>query len=479
MKGFLILLVLVAISAGVFALGKVHRASDDKPLLHVAEDVALEVNVAKPTRGKIIRMAQAPGDVEAVLDVDISSEIVAKIVEMPVEEGDRVHAGDLLCRLDDKYFLAEIESAEARIAALRAVIAQAEADLEKATRDCDRQKRLSESNATSTLELLDYQTVRKKAQAVTDMRRHELAQAQASLRRLKEDLKRTVITSPIDGIISKRYAKPGEVVVTGTMNNRGTVIMTVTDLSKMRVRVRVDEVEAPLVKPGQKALVYLQSDSDRPVAARVQRVASKGTKQPGRDIVIFEAILDVLEVADRIKPGMTANVEIEVAEQDDAVTIPVEAVVHRMRKELDESLVAQFDKMQAGLDLSDRMRQAQYIKVVYVKDGDEARVRVIDPGIADSKRVEIRGGVAMDEEVIIGPYRSLDQLKDGKKVALASDNGKKEGAGFKESHSADEAKTADAESQPPGTGQRDDADTPGKDEQGHADRQAVASSTSP
>ncbi len=479
MKGFLVLLVLAAISAGVFALGKVRRESDDKPLLHVATEVALEVNVEAPTRGEIIRLAQAPGDVEAVLDVDISSEIVAKIVEMPVEEGDRVRAGDLLCRLDDKFFLAEIESGKARIAGLKAGITQAEADLEKATRDCERQKRLSEANATSTLELLDYQTIRKKAGAAAEMRRHELEAAQASLRRLEEDLKRTVITSPIDGIISKRNAKPGEVVVTGTMNNAGTVIMTVTDLSKMRVRVRVDEVEVPLVRAGQKALVYLQSDSDRPVPARVERVASKGIKQPGRDIVIFEAILEVLEVDDRIKPGMTANVEIEVAQERDAVTVPVEAVVHRMRKELDDSLVAQFDEMQAKMELSDRMRQAQYIKVVYVKDGEEARVRVIESGIADSKRVEIRSGVAMGEEVIIGPYRSLDQLKDGKKVALATEDEDKEGAGPEKSESQDETKTVEAESEDSGSPKRGESGSKEQDKPGKEDKQSVASSTSP
>lgn len=458
------LLGLAAVCAGVFYLGGVKRESDDKPLLHVAEEVALRVRTAEPSRGDLVRLAQAPGDVEAVLDVDISSEIVSKIEEMPVEEGDIVKSGDLLCRLDDRQLLADLESAKARVASLQAAIVQASADLEKAERDCKRQARLSESNATSQIEMADYQTVLKKSRALVSMREHELAQAEAMLTRIQEDLRRTVITSPIDGIISKRNAKPGEVVITGTMNNPGTVIMTVTDLSKMRVRARIDEVEVPLVKADQKARIYLQSDPDRPVAARVIRVASKGDKQAGRDVVTFEAILDVLEIDERIRPGMTANVEIEVARRDDAMMIPVESVVHRMRKELDDRIVASFDAMQQDVDMSERARQAQYIKVVYVKNDEKAEVRVIDPGIADSRHVEIRAGLKEGDEVIIGPYRSLDQLADGKRVDYVEDEIKKEGA--------DSALASDTEEDPSGESDPVDED---ESDSSAGNREATAS----
>ena len=445
MRALFTLLVLVAIAAGVFALGSFRRESDGKSILHVAEEAPLTVDVARPLRRPIIRYVQAPGDVEAVLEVDISSEIVSKIEEMPVEEGDTVEAGDLLCRLDDDQLLAAVESAEARTAQLRALIGQADADLEKAQRDVDWQKDLSETDATSELEMNNYLTVLKKAKAIREARAAELAQAAAALKRMREDLKRTIIESPIDGVISRLNAKQGEVVITGTMNNPGTVIMSVADLSKMQVRARVDEVDVPLVSARQEARVYLQSNQDRPVPARVVRVAAKGTRQLGRDVVSFETILEVLSNDSRIKPGMTANVEIEVARQDDAVTVPVEAVVHRLRKNLPDKIVDAFDQKQEGLDLSDRARQAQYIKVVFVKEGEVARLRLIDPGIADSWRVELRDGLDMDDTVIIGPYRSLDQLKDGRKVALAETEEKK-GTGEPDDEEAEQTtQTADTD----------------------------------
>jgi len=442
MKGFITLVVLAAISVAVFTLGHKTKDGSDKSVLHVAKEVPLTVNVAEPKRETIIRLVQAPGDVEAVLEVEISSEIVSKIEEMPVEEGDRVKKGDLLCRLDDRNLRADVESAEARIAQLQAAIVQADADVDKAERDLGRQVHLSENDATSDIELRDYKTLHDKFRAMRDQRRFELEQAQALLKRINEDLLKTVIRSPIDGVISRLNAKQGEVVVTGTMNNPGTVIMSISDLSRMQVKARVDEIDVPLVQPDQAARIYLQADPDRPVPARVARVASKGIKPVGRDVVTFEALLDVLSDDPRIKPGMTANIEIEVAREEDAITVPVEAVVHRMRKELDDEIVAEFDRRQEHLNLSERAKQAQYLKVVYVKDGEKASVRLVEPGIADTRRVEIREGVALTDTVIVGPYRSLDQLKDGKAVALAKDEKKekeKEGEDKEQIAAKDEA----------------------------------------
>ncbi len=449
MKGLLTLLFLAAITAGVFALGGLRGESDEKSILNVAEEVALTVKIAAPTREKIVRLVQAPGDVEPVLEVEISSEIVSKIEEMPVEEGDLVKKGDLLCRLDDDNVLAQLESSTARIAQLKAGINLAKPDLEKAERDVNRQKRLAESEATTQLEMQDNLTIYKKAKARVEMAEHELSQAEAAEKRFQEELKRTVIEAPIDGVISKLNAKQGEVVVAGTMNNAGTVIMTISDLSQMQVRARVDEVDVPLVASGQKARLYLQSASDVPVPAEVVRVASKGTRVSGRDVVTFETLLKVLSSDHAIKPGMTANVEIEVAHRDDAITVPVEAVVHRMRRELDEAVVKEYDERQEKVDLSDRARQAQYIKVVYVMQDDVAEVRLVEPGIADTRRVELRGGVKMEEQVIIGPYRSLSQLKNGKKVALSDEDKKKaeEEAGKKD---PEEEQLADDEAESDG-----------------------------
>lgn len=418
MKKVLWLLAAVVLIAGVFVLNRIRTGGSDQPLLHVAEADPLPVKVTQPERQTIVRIVQAPGDVEAVLEVEIRSEIAAKIEEMPVEEGDTVAAGQLLCRLNDDEFRAMVESGEANVGRLQAAIRQAQADLEKCQRDFSRQERLDRMDATSDIELADHRTWLIKAEAAVEEGQQQLAEAEAMFRRAREDLRKTNIVSPMDGVVSRIHAKQGEVVVTGTMNNPGTVIMVITDLSQMQVRARVDETDVPLVRPDQPVDIFLPSDPQRAVPGRVLRVASSGTKPAGRDVVTFETLVLVESDDPRIKPAMTANVEIQVDRKEDVLTVPVQAVVHRKRKDLPSKLVEEFDLRQEELGIAQRHNKAQYLTVVFCMDEDEAQPHLVRTGVADETRVELLEGVAAADAVIVGPYRSLDQLKEGTAVKL-------------------------------------------------------------
>ncbi|MEW6197323.1 MAG: efflux RND transporter periplasmic adaptor subunit [Planctomycetota bacterium] len=412
------LVVLAAIVGGLYLLNDATRTKDGRSALHVARELPIEVESTKPEQRGIIRTVQAPGDVEAFAEVDISSEVVGKIVEMPVEEGDLVQAGDLLCRLDDADYRARVLSREANVAKLKALIVQAEADVEKAERDWEQQQRLRETNASSPLELANYRTALIGARALLQMRQQELVEAEAFLQSAREDLEKTVIRSPLTGIVSQRFAKQGEVVITGTMNNPGTRIMVVSDLSKMQVRCRIDEADAPLVAPDQVARIYLQSDTRRSIAGSVYRVGTKGTKPLGRDVVTFETLVLITGADPRVKPGMTANVEIEVAGHANALTIPVQAVVYRKRRDLPPELVAEYDRRRAAQDPTLRQNLAEYIKLVFCVQDGKAVPRLVETGINDATSVELLEGVGLDDVIVTGPYRSLDQLKDGSAVKL-------------------------------------------------------------
>ena len=416
MRKVLGVLVLVLVVAGLVALNQYLRRDDGKSVLFVAPDLELQVDVAAPTCTGIVRTVQAPGDVEAYSEVDISSELVAKIVEMPVGSGSIVTKGDLLCRLDDADFRARVKSGEANVAKLQALVRQAEADLAKADRDLNRQIRLSESSSTSALELADYRTAYIRAETALEMRRQELIEADALLQSAREDLAKTVITAPISGIVSEAFAKEGEVVVTGTMNNPGTRIMVLSDLSRMIVRCRVDETDAALVREGQPARIYLQSNTRQSIAGEVSSIATKGVKPTGRDVVTFETLVLITEEDERVKPGMTANVEIEVARKEDTLTVPVESVVYRKRRDLPEELVATLDEQRpADAAVADEHR-ALYVKLIFCAHDGKAEPRLVKTGISDARRVEILEGVAFDDAIITGPYRSLDQLKDGSAI---------------------------------------------------------------
>jgi HlyD family secretion protein len=416
MKTVIGVVILGAVVGGLYLLNNLTRAPDGKSRLNVAGELEIQVEAACPEQREIVRTVQAPGEVEAFAEVDISSEVVGKILEMPVDEGYHVNAGDLLCRLDDANYRARVLSGEANVAKLRALITQAEADVEKAERDWDQQQRLLETNATSPLEVANYRTALIGARAQLEMRRQELIEAQAALQSAREDLAKTVIKSPINGVVAQRFAKQGEVVITGTMNNLGTRIMVISDLSKMQVRCRVDEADAPLVAAEQPARIYLQSDTRRSVPGSVLRLGTKGTKPLGRDVVTFETLVLITGDDPRVKPGMTANVEVEVARKDSVLTVPVQSVVYRKRRDLPAELIKQLEEQQSQSDATARQNLAEYIRLVFCVVDGKTRPHLVQTGINDIARVEITEGLALADEVVVGPYRSLDQLKDGSAV---------------------------------------------------------------
>lgn len=421
MKKIIVILAMAVIVGGLYALNAATRSADGTSVLHVAKPISIEVETVAPEQVAIVRTVQAPGEVEAHDEVDISSELVSKIVEMPVGSGSVVKAGDLLCRLDDAEYRARVLSAEANVAKLGAMVRQAEADFEKADRDLKRQVRLSEQGSTSALELADFRTRQIGAGAVLEMRRQESIEAQALLDSAKEDLAKTVITAPISGVVSELFAKQGEVVVTGTMNNPGTRIMVISDLSKMMVRCRIDEGDAALVQPDQPARIFLQSNTRRSVPGKVTSVATKGTKAVGRDVVTFEALVLITEPDETVMPGMTANVEIEVDRRPHALTVPVEAVVYRKRRDLPKELVAAYDQREA-IDPRDAQSLAQYLKLVFCATDGKARAHLVETGISDTVRVEIVDGLGSADAVIRGPYRSLDLLSDGADIKIKTED---------------------------------------------------------
>jgi HlyD family secretion protein len=235
----------------------------------------------------------------------------------------------------------------------------------------------------------------------------------------QQDLERTEIRAPIDGVVAALDVEVGEVVIAGTTNLRGTVLMTICDLSRMRVRADVDESDVPLVRPGQPARVYLQADEGEPIAGSVERVAPKGKKD--EEVVSFETLVALGPGGTSLRPGMTATVEIEVRRADDALGVPVQAVVHRRRKDLPDTPEVRSWAERHARSPGEKAREseARYIKIAFVLDGTVARARPVETGLSDERRVEIRSGLRPGDQVIVAPFRALDELKDGHPVAPA------------------------------------------------------------
>jgi HlyD family secretion protein len=385
----------------------------------LARPPAKEVDCEVPTRGDVTQTLTAPGTIEPVDEADIASQIVARVVAVEVEQGDAVKEGDLLVKLDDTDARAQLDSVIARMEVLRKSIETADADLVKAERDFNRQSKLIESRASSQMELDDARTMVTKTQASLEMSRHQLSEAEANRRSLEQNLDYTEIRAPIDGVVVDLEVEVGEIVIAGTTNLPGTVLMRVADLTRMRVRASVDETDVLLVEPGQPTQIYLQAEQQKPFPGVVDRVAPSGTKLG--EVVSFETFIKIEKHQESLRAGLTATVEVEVRRVENALSVPVQAVVHRRRKDLpDRPDIRESAERQARLPGEKaREAEARYLKIVFVKDGDVARARPVETGLSDERRVEILSGVDPDDQVIVGPFRVLDELKDAQRVKLA------------------------------------------------------------
>jgi HlyD family secretion protein len=412
-RGIVAVIGLGALVFGVAAANLRRPATTEAVDWQLVKKGAKEVNVESPARGPIVQTITAPGVVEPLEVAQISSQVVGRVVALPIKEGDTVKAGDLLLQLDDADARAKLDSADARYNRLREAIAQAEADVKKAERDASQSGRLADRGYTTRTELADSRTMLAKAGAALRMSRLELAESEAMRRSSQRDLERTEIRSPVNGVVSNLNVEIGEVVIAGTTNLAGTVLMNVSNLSGMRVRVDVDETDIPFIHRGQPAQVYLQADQRAPIAGTVGRISAVGTRSG--DVVNYEARIVVGQDSAALRVGMTATVEIEVRRADDALGVPVQAVVHRQRKDLPDTAEVRAWCERNAHSPGERASEGKtrYVKVVFVVERGIARARPIETGLSDERRVEILSGLEPDDRVIVGPFRTLDELRDG------------------------------------------------------------------
>ncbi|WZO99335.1 efflux RND transporter periplasmic adaptor subunit [Isosphaeraceae bacterium EP7] len=390
---------------------------------HLLKVPAVELRTELPTRGPIVRKITAPGEVEPIEEAKVGSQISGRVVAVNVKSGDYVKAGQVLVRLDDADARARLTSSQARSGRLRAAIDQAETDLAKASRDQMQFGKLANRGFSAPNELADARSLVSKSEAALQMCRQELSESEALWQISREELKRTEILAPIDGVVARVDVAVGEIVIAGTPNLPGSILMTVSDLTHMRVSAEVDESDIPMILPGQRARVFLQSGGHLPIEATVDKVAPKGRKK--NDSVSFETRVSIDKPDPALRAGMTATVEIEVRRVPDAFGSTVQAVVHRKRKDLPDTpeVRAWAERNARSPGESARDANSRYIKVVFVAEKGVARARPVETGLSDERRVEILSGLGPDDRVVVGPFRALDELRDGQPVRESTETG--------------------------------------------------------
>jgi len=369
----------------------------------VSRPGATEVEITNVQRGDLTATVSSPGVIVPVQEVQISSGIVGEITKLPVNEGDTVKAGDLLVQLEQSSFNAQVRQAHANLELAQASLAQSKAQWERV-------KQLFESELVSKQEMEAAQT-----QYRLDVAR--VKQARAALDQMLDQLEETTIKAPISGTITQLNVEPGEVVVTGTMNNPGTVLMTIADLSRMKVECDVDEADIAEINKGQPAIVDVDAITRRRFEGAVTEVGYAaqqdllGGSPVQNPTVNYNVTVTIEGTVPILKPGMTAYVEIITSQESDILLVPIQAVVTRSVEQL---AVVERDGNGDG-NGADR-RQDEEVQAVFVYDNGIARLVPVATGIIGEDYIQIVDGVAEGQEVITGPFSALRELESGERI---------------------------------------------------------------
>jgi HlyD family secretion protein len=365
-----------------------------------------EVRLTPAEKGSLVRTVSAPGSIESKTAVKISAQVSAKVTALPFREGDDVKNDDVIVRLDSRDLQANLESAQAQERSEEARLSGAEAALERARQDVERQRALAASRDVAPQVLESAEAAYRQAESSVEATRQSIEITKANIRRAERDLENTTIRSPLDGTITGVNTEVGEQVL-GTFNNAGTVIMEIADLTTMIVKARVDESMVAPVKEGQQARVYINMYPDKVFHGEVKLVGLRNILATDGTRYVEVEIALKLEPGDRLRTGLTANVDIEVETLYDVVKVPSQAVVDRrlddLPKELQES------------PLIDKTKP--FTRVVFLLQEGKSKAMAVSTGASDLTHTVITQGLEPGTKVISGPFKVLVDMKDGKEVA--------------------------------------------------------------
>jgi len=438
----------VFITIGVVLVGAAVVAAN----LYFKKDKGLTVTTDVIKTRDLEAIVSASGKIQPKRLVNISAETSGRVVDLAVNEGDRITKGQFLLQIDPKSLRTRVEgnsaslqSAEASLEQLRQSVETARVQVDQAQQNLTRQRNLWAQQLTTREALDKAENDLKAAQSALQEREKQvnaqssrIAQERATLDSARYDLTKVRMESPIDGIVTRRNIQQGETAVIGTMNNAGTVLLQLADMSIIQAEVEVDETNIPNVQLGQKAKITIDAIPDRSFKGHVSEIGNSPiqatTAAAGTQATNFKVAVILDEPIPEVRPGFTATADITTARRKDIVSVPIPAVAVR---ELIFDAAGQVvkeprtDKKRRAAEpvataLAAELKPGQTRKetegVFAVRDG-KAEFVPIKMGIAGDKYFEVLSGLKAGDQVITGPYNSVRGMADGDLVKV--DNAKK------------------------------------------------------
>jgi HlyD family secretion protein len=381
-----------------------------------------EITVAPVTRTKLVSKVSSNGQIEAKRKVDLSANVPGQIVNLAVREGDTVQKGDFLLQIDQTQLAATAKGAEASLKALFHDRDAARATAEQARRNYTRAKQSFADELIPQSDLDSAQAAVDSADAQLEAAERRIDQARANLAGARDTLSKTKMIAPMSGTVTRLPVEEGEVAVIGTMNNPGTVLMTISDMSIVEAVMEVDETDIPYVKLGQPAEVTIDAFPDQTFKGLVTEVGSSpiqdlGSQAGVTEAVDFEVKIQVQNPPDGLRPGFSCSADIITGTREDALAAPLQAMVVR-----DKPTPEKPDEN--GPALAADRRQEEEGVYLFDEGSSTIKFQPVETGITGETQIEVVKGLKEGDKVVTGPFRTLREIKDGDKVKLEEKKGK-------------------------------------------------------
>jgi HlyD family secretion protein len=404
------------------------------------------VTVEKIEPRDLESIVSASGKIQPKSSVSISAEVMGKVTDLNVREGDVVAKGQLLLQIDAKNLETNVQNREASLASAKLQLDQTRAQIENskvALKEAEDTLRRQEQMFKNGLLPRDQweRVVNDVARQKTNLlvseqsartQEQRIKQEEANLDSAKYDLNKLRVVSPIAGIVTRRNIEEGETAVVGTMNNAGTVLLTIADLSVIETEIEVDETDIPFIQIGQPAKVKIDALPDQEFPGKVTEVGNSPIQAAAgqQRATNFKVVVTITGEVPNVRPGFTCTAVITTATRQKAISVPIQAMTLREVIVDDKGQIvpppapvpgqsASAARVGGPAELKPGQQRKEIEGVFVVKDG-RAQFVAVKTGIAGEKYFEVLSGLKAGDDVITGPFASVRTLREGAEVRVTS-----------------------------------------------------------
>jgi HlyD family secretion protein len=370
----------------------------------------------------LVATVTASGWVRPYRRVDVQADIMGRIIQLNVEEGQRVQRGQVLLRIDPTQYEAAVARAEAAVSEALARQAQTRANFLQAERGYERLRQLTgnDQNLVSRQQVEEAETQVQVQRELVQASGFGVAQARSALEEARDRLSKTIIRAPMDGVITRLNVEEGSTAIVGTMNNAGSLLLTVADLSTMEAVIRVDETDLPKITLGDSAAISVDAIPGQKLVGRVTQIGFSSVRSPlgqastGQPQAIdYEVVLTIENPPSALRSDLSVSADIVTAQRTGVLTIPIIALTVRPREATE---AVPNENRSAGVAAQDGATDERDEEGVYVVRDGRAQFVPVQIGIAGRGYFEVLSGLAAGDSVVAGPYETVRTLTGGRAV---------------------------------------------------------------